>query len=171
MTKYGAVCILAPLLAGSAGLFEPGFLQAAIQESAGEDEAVALDTLAIPPGYRYAAAGRRDPFVNPVPPTTAVQTAPVIAPDAGRQGLSGILLNQVQVVGVVSSPEGGMNIVLIRGPANRTFVARPGDELLDVVISDIRSDSVVFEVKPVEGAQEPAEREEVVRPLSAASGV
>ena len=170
MTKYGAVFILSPLLAGSAGLFEPGFLQAAIQVSAGEDEAVALDTLAIPPGYRYAAAGRRDPFVNPVPPTTNVQTAPVIAPNAGRQGLSGILLNEAQVVGVVSSPEGGMNVVLIRGPGNRTFVARPGDELLDVVISGVRSDSVVFEVKPVEGAREPVEREEVVRPLSAASG-
>ena len=170
MTKNGAVFILAHLLAGSTGLFERGSLQAAIQVRAGEEEAVSVHALAVPPGYRYAALGRRDPFVNPVPPPAAVQTAPVISPDAGRQGLSGILLNEAQVLGVVSSPEGPMNVVLIQGPGNRTFVARPGDELLDVVISDVRFDSVVFEVKPVEGAEEPVEREEVVRPLNSASG-
>ena len=126
--------------------------------------------LAIPEGYRYDPAGRGDPFVDPRPPVAVVvDTGPVI-PDVRPQGLPGVLLNEALFMGVVTSSEAGMNVVVIQAPGNRTFIARPGDELLDVIISDIRSNEVVFEVKPIEGSIEPVEREEVVRPISAAPG-
>lgn len=123
--------------------------------------------LAIPPGYLYEARGRRDPFVNPVPPPA--DTGPVI-PEQRPLGLPGVLLNEAQLVGVVTSPEPSMNVVVVSAPGNRIFFARVGDELLDVVISEIRSDGVSFEVKPLPGSTETGQREEVVRRLSTTPG-
>lgn len=123
--------------------------------------------LAIPDGYAYDPLGRRDPFVNPVP-----QPAPDVGPEAPEvrpPGLPGVLLNEASLSGVVNSGEGG-SIVVVEAPGSRTFIAREGDELLDVLIREIRSDSVVFEVKPLDGASEPLERERVVRNVNAAPG-
>ena len=63
-----------------------------------------------------------------------------------------------------------MNVVVIQAPGNRTFFARAGDELLDVVVKEITPNAIVFEVKPLEGQPEPEQRDEVMRTLSAAPG-
>ena len=123
--------------------------------------------LAIPPGYLYEPGGRRDPFVNPIPPPEVVGT---VIPEVRPLGLPGVLLNEAQLIGVVTSPEPSMNVVVVLAPGNRTFFARSGDELFDAVIRDIRPDQIYFEVKPLEGQPEPGQREEVVRRLSATPG-
>ena len=63
-----------------------------------------------------------------------------------------------------------MNIVVIVAPGNRTYFAGPGDELFDAVVKEIRPGVVVFEMKPLEGQEEPEEREEVVRTIGTAPG-
>jgi hypothetical protein len=168
--KTSAVCVHAVLLAVLVGPLDRAVFATTLQEQEGpEDGLVERPALAIPPGYRYDPAGRRDPFVNPVPPPVVVETSPVL-PELRPQGLPGVLLNEAQLMGVVTSSERAMNVVVIQVPGNRTFIARPGDEMFDVIISEIRPGSVVFEVKPLEGEPEPAEREEVERPVSAAPG-
>ena len=136
-----------------------------------QEEEVELPALAIPTGYRYDPSGRRDPFVDPVPPPPpeVIDTGPVI-PTVRPPGLPGVLLNEAQLTGVVTSAEPSMNIVIIVAPGDRMYFARRGDELFDAVVMEIRSDTVVFEVKPLEGQPEPEEREEVVRTLSATPG-
>jgi hypothetical protein len=168
MMRVTVLFILVFLLAGPA--LDVGLFAAPVQEQP-EDEVIVRPPLAIPEGYRYDPAGRRDPFVDPQPPPPVVFVDPgPVIPDARPQGLPGVLLNEAQLMGVVSSSDARMNVVLIQAPGDRTFVARPGDELFDVIITEIRSNSVVFEVKPLEGSTEPDEREEVVRPISAAPG-
>lgn len=123
--------------------------------------------LAIPDGYAYDPAGRRDPFVDPVP-GPPVEASPIV-PEVRPPGLGGVLLNEASLAGVVNSFAGN-SVVVVEAPGSRTFIAREGDELMDVVISEIRPDSVVFEVKPLDGVPEPAERERVVRNVNAAPG-
>ena len=146
----------------------PGIARAALpgQEQAEEQE---RPPLLIPEGYLYDPAGRRDPFVDPVP--EPVEDPGPVIPAVRPPGLPGVLLNEIQIVGVViSRQEISMNAVVIIAPGNRTFFGKPGDEMLDVVIKEIRADEVVFEVKPIEGRPEPEQPEEVVRRLSATRG-
>jgi len=70
-------------------------------------------------------------------------------------------------VGVVASREPSMNAVILQAPGNRTFIARPGDALFDAAIVEIRRDSVVFELKPLEGGRPTGER--LVRPVRSTS--
>jgi len=152
-------------------LLLPAMPGAASPEQAQEDGAIApRPALAIPEGYRYDPGGRRDPFVNPVPPPPPPPPTGPVIPDVRPPGLPGVLLAEAGLMGVVASNQQGMNVVIIQAPGDRTFIARPGDELLDVVIEEIRSNSVIFEVKPREGSVEPAERERVERAVSPAPG-
>src|SRR5438477_10522148 len=61
--------------------------------------------LSVPKDYRYNARGRRDPFVNPVPKPKAAVTAAVVPPSARPPGLKGVLVQEAQVAGVVTSRE------------------------------------------------------------------
>ena len=165
--RYTRILLLV-LLAGWV-IPDPGIAVAArrLQQQGEEQERPAL---AIPQGYLYDPAGRRDPFVDPVPVPVVEDTRPV-TPSVRPPGLPGVLLNEIQLVGIViSAQEISMNTVVIVAPGNRTFFGKPGDEMLDVVIRVIRADEVVFEVKPVEGRPEPEEPQEVVRRLSATPG-
>ena len=134
------------------------------------EEGPARSPLAIPPGYQYLPLGRRDPFVNPIPPPPPV-VDPVPSVLAERPlGLPGVLLNEAVLTGVVTSEQLSMNVVVVLAPGERPFFARAGDELLDAVIKEIRPNGIVFEVKPLEGQPEPERREEVVRTLNATPG-
>ena len=125
--------------------------------------------LAIPQGYQYDPSGRRDPFVNPVPPPQAFDP-PSVVPAVRPLGLPGVLLNEALLVGVVTSEEPSMNVVVVIAPGNRTFFARAGDELFDAVVKEISPNAIVFEVKPLGGQPEPEQREQVVRTLNATPG-
>ncbi len=140
------------------------------QESAAQEaeQEPAPPPLAVPEDYPYNPGARRDPFVNPVPPPV-VDTGPVI-PIIRPPGLVGVLLGEARLTGLISSGGSSMNIVVIVAPGNRTYFASPGDELFDAVVKEIRPGVVVFEMKPLEGQEEPEEREEVVRTIGTAPG-
>ena len=154
-----AVLLGAPLRAALAVVQQP-------QEEAVEQ--APLLPFAVPEGYQYNPGARRDPFVNPVPPPV-VDTGPVI-PTIRPPGLVGVLLGEARLTGLISSAGSSMNIVVIVAPGNRTYFASPGDELFDAVVKEIRPGVVVFELKPLEGQEEPEEREEVVRTIGTTPG-
>lgn len=106
----------------------------------------------VPPGYKYQPSGRRDPFVNPVPKRDPEAEQKAAIPVVRPPGLKGVLINELTIAGIVTSREPGMNVAAVLAPGNRTFWAFPGDELLDGLVKEIRSDSVVFTIRPLPGA-------------------
>jgi hypothetical protein len=100
--------------------------------------------LTVPKEYRYNARGRRDPFVNPIPkpkPTAAAPPAPAVRPP----GLKGVLVSEAQIIGVVTSKEPTMNVVVLGAPgAKASYFARVGDQLFDASVRRITVDTVTF---------------------------
>src|SRR5262245_55054573 len=82
--------------------------------------------LAVPKGYHYNAHGRRDPFVNPVPKPKK----PVVQdPEKRPPGLKGLLVEEAQIAGVVTSRDPGMNVVIISANGVKTpYFAHIGDQ-------------------------------------------
>jgi hypothetical protein len=116
--------------------------------------------------YKYDARGRRDPFINPVPkPVVEKRAAPVVV---RPPGLKGVLVVEAAIIGVVTSREPSMNVVIIGAPAGRSYFARIGDALFDGFVKDIRMDTVIFALNsPGPGAQSnPREIVRKVRPTS-----
>ena len=167
MYRIGLVMLLMWALAPASSAV-PMAVQESGQTAEPEEERLPLS---IPSGYQYSPAGRRDPFVNPVPPPPPpVVIAGRIIPAVRPPGLPGVLMNEAQLIGLVISRDTTMrSVVVIRAPGARTFFAEVGDELLDAVIKRIGSDTVVFELKPLPG-REDEEREEVERRLNSAPG-
>jgi hypothetical protein len=123
--------------------------------------------LSVPPGYTYERSGRRDPFVNPVPKPAAKAPAPPVRPRP--PGLKGVMVSEAAIVGVVTSKEPSMNVVVIKAPGNKTYFARVGDALFDGVVKDIRLASITFVVTAAgEGTQQSPR--EVVRQVRPAPG-
>jgi len=119
-------------------------------------------TLTVPEGYRYEIAGRRDPFVNPVPkPPAPAPDIPTIRPD----GLPGVLLAEARITGTITSREAGMTKVIINAPgtpARKTYYAVRGDALFDAVIKEVRTGEVVFTmISPT--TKQPVNRETTVK--------
>jgi len=89
---------------------------------------------AVPPineGYVYAPQGRRDPFVSLIARGTD-HTLP-----GGRrpEGLAGLAVAELSVRGVMQS-HGGY-VAILQAPDGKTYIARPGDRLLDGSIRSI----------------------------------
>src|SRR5262245_42362635 len=105
--------------------------------------------LTVPKEYRYNARGRRDPFVNPVPkPKIVVAPPPTVRPP----GLRGVLIEEAQIAGVVTSREPSMNVVVISAPGARTpYFARVGDQLFNAVVKNITLDAITFTVTGASG--------------------
>jgi hypothetical protein len=103
--------------------------------------------LTVPRDYRYNSRGRRDPFVNPVPKPKEAAPPAVVVPAVRPPGLRGVLVNDAQVAGVVTSKEPSMNVVIIAAPGARTpYFARVGEQLYDAVVKSITLDTVTFTV-------------------------
>jgi hypothetical protein len=139
------------------------FPQAQPQTPAVEAEE-APPVLTVPKDYRYNARARRDPFVNPVPKPKA----PAVAPAKARPpGLKGVLVNEAQITGVVTSREPAMNVVIISAPgAKAPYFARVGDELYDATVKTIKLDTVTFAMTTSAEAKTPREIVRKVRPNS-----
>ena len=58
--------------------------------------------MAVPPNYRFATRGRRDPFVNPVPKPVAAAAVPAAA---RPPGLKGVLLSEATLTAVAKAAE------------------------------------------------------------------
>ena len=89
------------------------------------------------PAYSYDPAGRRDPFVSLLgrgadPRSMASRPA----------GLGGILINEINLKGIMRDRTGFVALVL--GPDSKTYFVKPGDRLMDGTVKSILSDAVVF---------------------------
>jgi hypothetical protein len=130
-----------------AGLSPLGFSQAPAPPKPSEEPPPS--PLAVPKDYHYNGRGRRDPFVNPVPPpapnTPGAAAGGPKAPQCPQaQGLKGVLVGQASIAGVVTSREPSMNLVIIGAPGGKTYFARVGDSLCDALVKSIKLDQVTF---------------------------
>jgi Tfp pilus assembly protein PilP len=89
------------------------------------------------PPYSYDPQGRRDPFVSLVARGSDPGSAATRPP-----GLSGLLIAEVAVKGIVRDPSG--LIAMVQGPGTKTFIVRTGEKLMDGSVKAITSDGVVF---------------------------
>src|SRR5262245_7576476 len=129
---FGSIIVLASSLTG--------FPQAQPQKPTPPEDPPPVFT--VPKDYRYTVKGRRDPFVNPVPKPKVTEVG---APKGRPPGLRGVLVNEAQIEGVVTSDEPSMNVVVIVAPgAKAAYFAHIGDHLYDAVVKAIRMDAVTF---------------------------
>lgn len=94
-----------------------------------------------PVNYVYAPDGRRDPFVSLVK-GGATSSAPQPNGQSRPAGLAGVAVEELVVRGVVQSRGGWLAIVA--SPSGRTYMIRPGDQLLDGLVREIDGRSVVL---------------------------
>lgn len=87
-------------------------------------------------GYRYDSRGRRDPFVS------LALGVNVLPPDVRPPGLSGMLIQEVSLDGIVKTVDG--YIAMIEGTDNKSYFARVGERLYDGTIEIIEDGRVVF---------------------------
>ena len=91
----------------------------------------------IDPAYVYEPAGRRDPFISLVGRGEST-AAPAVRPP----GLSGLLIGEITVKGVVRDRQGF--IAMVQAPDNKTYAVRVGDKLLDGSVKSITQEKVIF---------------------------
>jgi type IV pilus assembly protein PilP len=116
----------------------------------------------IEPGYVYQPDGRRDPFISLLgrgeqTPSTAARPS----------GLSGLLIGEVTVKGVLRDRSGFM--AMLQAPDNKTYVVRVGDKLLDGSVKSISQEQVIFS-QNVNDPLSLVKQREVPKPVRQAEG-
>ncbi len=109
---------------------------------------------AAPRGYRYDAGGRRDPFVSLLKGGSDGQRLTL---GARPTGLAGLAVSEVALKGTLASRDGFIG--LLQGVDNRTYLVRPGDQLLDGRIQSITSTTMVILQRVEEPLAKTKERE------------
>lgn len=89
------------------------------------------------PAYSYDPAGRRDPFVS-----LLGRGADPRSMGSRPAGLAGILINEVNLKGIMRDRSGF--VAMVQGPDNKTYLVKPGDRMMDGTVKSIAPDSVVF---------------------------
>jgi hypothetical protein len=79
-------------------------------------------------------------------------------------------MTEATIIGVVTSKEPQMNVVVIQAPGSRIYFAARGDSLFDAVVKEIQADAVVFEVPGARRQGEATPPREVVRRVRATPG-
>ena len=127
--------------------------QATVQQIRQEGEAVITGT-----HWSYDQAGRRDPF------RSLVENVVIKGEGERPQGLEGMLITEVDLVGIVTSPRG--DLVFLNGSDNRGYFLREGDSLYDGKVKNIdrAAGRVVFRQK-VEDPREIKPYREVIKKL------
>ncbi|HET9830217.1 MAG TPA: hypothetical protein VFP91_00850 [Vicinamibacterales bacterium] len=86
--------------------------------------------------YAYEPAGRRDPFLTLIGPTTDMRSKK-------GEGAAGMAVNEISVRGVLESK--GKLVAMVKGPDNKTYIVHQGDRLLDGAIRSITPQGLVIE--------------------------
>jgi Tfp pilus assembly protein PilP len=87
--------------------------------------------------YTYDPAGRRDPFVSLLGRGADPRSM------ANRpSGLTGILINEIRLKGIMRDRTGF--VAMVQGPDNKNYIVKPGDRLLDGTVKSIVADAVFF---------------------------
>lgn len=102
------------------------------------------------------AAGKRDPFLNPVVRSTGGGPGPVCG--AGQRCL---IIAEVMLQGVVKTQDGMIAVVV--NQAKRTYFLKENDPVFNGVVSKITGDSVVFRENVVDNMGKESTREVVKR--------
>jgi hypothetical protein len=118
------------------GATESGQVEGVTPESEGAEPVPEGIELVEGSGFRYDARGRRDPFVS------LAAGLNILPPDMRPPGLSGMLIQEVSLHGIVQTAEG--YIAMIQGTDNKSYFARVGERLYDGTIDVIDSEKVVF---------------------------
>lgn len=109
--------------------------------AAGASAAPADGAAAVPAAqgaYSYDPNGRRDPFVN-----LLLRGSDMRATGATRPpGLPGQLIQELTLKGVLKAKAGF--VAVFQASDNKTYIAHPGDRVLDGSIKSIGQDAVVF---------------------------
>jgi Tfp pilus assembly protein PilP len=107
------------------------------------------------------AAGRRDPFVNPIREVPASAAPP---PQSLPPGIGGLLIGQANLVGVLKTSAGMKAMVVATG--GRTFFLKENDKVYNGRVVKITADSLVFEESVLDPLGQTVKRE-VVKKLPA----
>jgi Tfp pilus assembly protein PilP len=87
--------------------------------------------------YVYEPSGRRDPFISLVGRGAEMDPKGVRPP-----GLSGLLIGEVMVKGVLRDSKGFL--AMLHAPDKKTYTVRVGDKLRDGTVKSINKETVVF---------------------------
>jgi len=110
---------------------------------------------------RTDAAGRRDPFVNPI---RQLQSDAAPPPASLPPGIAGLLIGQANLVGVLKTTTGMRAMVVATG--GRTFFLKENDKVYNGRVTKITADSLVFEESVLDPLGQTVKRE-VVKKLPA----
>lgn len=133
-----AVLVLAMMCAGALYAQEAAEAETAadagIQDAFEQDLAEALEER--PSAFRYDPQGRRDPFQSLIGPRQTARSSD------RPPGVPGFLIEEIDLQGIVVVWDGIVG--LIKGPDNKGYSVRPGDQLYDGEIISISPGSIVF---------------------------
>jgi type IV pilus assembly protein PilP len=93
-----------------------------------------------PADFEYQPEGRRDPFLNLVNRGTDSRAG--AAQGTRPDGLAGVLIEEINVRGIVQS-RGGF-VAMIATPSGRTYTVRAGDRLMDGTVRAISAQAIVL---------------------------
>ena len=103
--------------------------------------APAPDLPAPPADYTYSPGGRRDPFTSL---TSAKGTVTGSAPGTAVKGAAGLLVDELNVKGIVRS--NGTYVAMVSGASGnrQTYTVKAGSRLFDGTVQSITADAVVI---------------------------
>ena len=96
-------------------------------------------TPAPPDHYTYSPEGRRDPFVSLLRGGSDERGARA---GAGVDGVSGLMVDEVSVRGVVAGRNG--YVAMVMGPDKKTYIVRANDKLLDGTVKAVTAQGLVI---------------------------
>lgn len=94
-------------------------------------------------GQDYQFRTKRDPFVD-LYQLREKQKPKVRQPKLSKRppGLAGLLISEVTVVGTAERAD--QSIVILKGPDEYSYMARPGTKLLDGFLESVSTNQVIF---------------------------
>ena len=97
-------------------------------------------TPAPPDNYTYNPEGRRDPFVSLLRGGSDERGARAGA--SGVDGISGLMVDEISVRGVVAGRNG--YVAMVMGPDKKTYIVRANDKLLDGTVKAVTAQGLVI---------------------------
>lgn len=94
-----------------------------------------------PQDYGYSTDGRRDPFISLVDSDNGDPARTAAANTKRPAGVAGLMVEEIVVRGIVQSQAQWM--AMVGSPDGKTHSVRPGDRLMDGMVSAITPEAVI----------------------------
>jgi Tfp pilus assembly protein PilP len=95
-----------------------------------------------PQDYGYSTDGRRDPFISLVDSGNSDLAKTAAANTKRPPGVAGLMVEEIVVRGIVQSQE--QWVAMVGSPDGKTHLVRPGDGLMDGMVSAITPQAVIL---------------------------